>query len=983
MIELRTLGGLSVQSGDQQRMLARRMPLALLTILAVAAPHGVARDKLLALLWPDLDLEHARNALNQTLFGIRRDLGRPDVVVGRSDLRLNLDVVSCDLVRFVNAATAGDPAAAVAQYTGPFLDGFFLSDAPEFERWVEETRGRLARRAVGLLRDLATAAERAGDLHGAADLRWRVTEIDPLDSAAALELVRTLASAGERTRAVVFARRHEALLREEIGSGVDPAMSELVVRLLADGRALPSTDDTDASTPSGGGGQPPAPLRAEGDPMVAHPRPPTPLTRRPAVRAVAAAITLVVIVTAAFSRNRWQRPPAADRTSAEQATVAVLPFVVRGPAEANYLRAGLVELISRGLDGAGDVRPVDPRLVLRTVTDSSDVDDEARGYALAQDLGAQQFVLGNVSVTAGALRLSASLYERSPVLRRVVAASVDGRPDELLGLVDRLTTQLLAARTSRYRTGATDIASLSTRSLPALKAFLTGQAYRQSARYAEALEAFQDAVRLDSTFALAWYGLSNTADWASHGELVLPAAREAARYSGRLTEHDRLLTQAYLAWREDRVLAAERMYSLLVHSYPDDAESWYQLGELYFHHNSRRGRSFAEARKPFEEVRKVVPGDREALMHLIRIALRTGSRREVDSLTALALSEHPGLDEHEIRAIRAYALDDPAGKAAALRELSTASGVTLSVVAWRVSMYALDLIGADRILRLGTSPERPIALQAPARHARAFVLAGLGQLQEADQALQWLDHYGETSRGGLTTRATLVLGLPTPPPGPDIERLYSRLDSAARIDLAGADVNDSTFAFEAACFAGLAAAQAGQDGRALKWVDRLAGVRTPQGAADRARVCTGSIRARMDLRRGRVARALDILLSHRSDRVPEGTFDILDRFTIAEALFSLRRDEEAAQWFTAMAQRGFEELPFMAPSERRLGQLAERRGDRAAALSHYRRFTELWAHADPGLAAQVDSVRARLAFLDSSLARSLRGSPAGTATPGR
>ena len=50
-------------------------------------------------------------------------------------------------------------------------------------------------------------------------------------------------------------------------------------------------------------------------------------------------------------------------------------------------------------------------------------------------------------------------------------------------------------------------------------------------------------------------------------------------------------------------------------------------------------------------------------------------------------------------------------------------------------------------------------------------------------------------------------------------------------------------------------------------------------------------------------------------------------------------------------------------SLRRLGELYERRGDRAKAREYYGRFVDLWKGADPGLQPIVRDVRARMARL--------------------
>lgn len=68
-----------------------------------------------------------------------------------------------------------------------------------------------------------------------------------------------------------------------------------------------------------------------------------------------------------------------------------------------------------------------------------------------------------------------------------------------------------------------------------------------------------------------------------------------------------------LAWRLGDVNDAEYLYRALVTAYPDDIEAWYQLGEVLFHHNTARGRSFTESRQAFERVLVFNPSDREAL----------------------------------------------------------------------------------------------------------------------------------------------------------------------------------------------------------------------------------------------------------------------------------------------------------------------------------------------------------------------------------
>src|SRR5437763_12416825 len=150
--------------------------------------------------------------------------------------------------------------------------------------------------------------------------------------------------------------------------------------------------------------------------------------------------------------------------------------------------------------------------------------------------------------------------------------------------------------------------------------------------YPYALDRFQEAISLDSSFALADYRLSIAADWNGRLALADSAAANAARYASRLSLHDRMLVDALFAWRNNDIDAAERLYRTLVLLHPDDVEAWYQLGEVYFHNNPPRGRSFVEARIPFERVLALEPSNRDAPTHLMRIAAWEGRWSSVDSL---------------------------------------------------------------------------------------------------------------------------------------------------------------------------------------------------------------------------------------------------------------------------------------------------------------------------------------------------------------
>ncbi len=162
MIELRVLGALRLSASDGRDLSGfNRQPkrMALLAYLAAANPHGLQRrDTLLALFWPEVSATKARASLSQTLYSLRNALGEQAIVThGDDEVGVSRDVVWCDAQAFEAALDADRPDDALALYRGELLTGFFLSEAPEFER--AGTRGG---RRVGVGR----GARRRGG-HGA------------------------------------------------------------------------------------------------------------------------------------------------------------------------------------------------------------------------------------------------------------------------------------------------------------------------------------------------------------------------------------------------------------------------------------------------------------------------------------------------------------------------------------------------------------------------------------------------------------------------------------------------------------------------------------------------------------------------------------------------------------------------------------------------------------------------------------------------
>jgi DNA-binding SARP family transcriptional activator len=232
MLRLCTFGGLTllVDGSAVTGALTQRRQLALLALLAVTRTQGMSRDKVLSYLWPERDTETARHILNQQLYSQRRSEG-DQLFVGRKTLRLNPAMFECDLWSFEDARRAGRFEAAVDSYRGPFLDGFHLREAGEFEEWVEGQRRRLRREHLEALEQLSRIAESTGSLDDLLRWRSRAMETDPLDGTAALALARTLLLRNDRPAAIRELRDYATRVRTVLEVDPHPEVQRLLAEL--------------------------------------------------------------------------------------------------------------------------------------------------------------------------------------------------------------------------------------------------------------------------------------------------------------------------------------------------------------------------------------------------------------------------------------------------------------------------------------------------------------------------------------------------------------------------------------------------------------------------------------------------------------------------------------------------------------------------------------------------------------------------------
>ncbi|MDQ6886131.1 MAG: hypothetical protein M3068_02440 [Gemmatimonadota bacterium] len=563
MLRLNTLGGLwigSANTGAQDGPRPRR--LALLAILAAAGPKGLTRDQLLAVLWPDSTTERARHALSQTLYSLRQDLGVA-AVLATPDLRLDPTQITSDIEDFRSAVAARDWALAATLYLGPFLEGFYLSDAPQFERWAEEERAHLARDGARALEHVARAASDDGRLDDAAESWGRLTRLDPLSGAYASAYMEAISGLGDRAGALAHAKAHIELVRQELDTDPDPSVMRLVAGLKGSGPLLDVKSPAIVSEKSSGT----VPHAADAHPPAVLPSGRRVLSPRFRLAVAAGVATMALLVAAMVWRT--SSVGAAPRTSPVLAVGRIQDLVTPDSAQ---LGGVLSEMLATSLGRLTRLQVIANSRILELVPRGADTARAARTDA-ARRAGATEILEGElIPLPDHQLRFE---LRRVDIHRGIVRGGYQLTGRDRMALFDSIT--VLIASDLRVPAPTGSLAEVTTRSPIAYRLYEEGlRAFFQYDVYA-ANRLFHAAIREDSGFAMATYYA-----WRSEVAINQDAmADRVVALASHASDRDRLLILTHVGkYRSDlRALPAAESLAAL---FPNDPEAQMRAAEVIY-----------------------------------------------------------------------------------------------------------------------------------------------------------------------------------------------------------------------------------------------------------------------------------------------------------------------------------------------------------------------------------------------------------------
>ena len=563
MLRLQTFGGLALERDDAPTPRLRPQRLAIIAVIAASGNHGVSRDRLSAIFWPDSD--DPRHSLRQALYALRQEVGA-EVIVGDGVLALDSSRISCDVTEFQSSITAGDRVRAASLASGPFLNGFTLPSCPEFERWADEERAVVNTQATKLLLALAKEATASSDFENAADWWRRLTIIDPLSGRFALGYLKALASSGDRAGALAFARTHERLVRRELEADPDPEIRRLEAEL----RALPSPAVTRVAP-----AKRTAPIAEVETEPEEHLVQPAPVSRRTLVRPTTIVVALAALITVVTAISAIRRNTGSTTSVSAAPTFAV--GMIREDGVPDTLRIGgvLTDMLATNLARVAGLSVLANSRLFELMLPGQDT--LPAGYSdAARRAGATEILQGRL--LTGPKWTLAMEIQRVELKTGIVKRGYRVAAADRYALVDSMTSAI--ARDLELGSPHGSIADATTDNPIAYKLYEEGlRAYNQYDQTA-AMRLMNAALEEDSSFAMAAYYAARA---NSYDVTFLPNRERAIRVAVRSPERERLTITADLR-AEDMDPGAVAIADSLATKYPMDPRGhellwktlWYQ-----------------------------------------------------------------------------------------------------------------------------------------------------------------------------------------------------------------------------------------------------------------------------------------------------------------------------------------------------------------------------------------------------------------------
>ena len=528
---------------------------------------------------------------------------------------------------------------------------------------------------------------------------------------------------------------------------------------------------------------------------------------------------------------------------------------------------------------------------------------EEIAHDIAVRVGAKAVLVGEVTPLGSGYVLSARLIGIADSVTLVAERETAADAGALIPAVEALSRKLRERIGESLRTvrAGQPLEQVTTRSLPALRAYSEGSRLVGTGRNSEAIKFLEQAVSLDSNFGMAWRRIGVIWNNRNDPARAVPAIRRAYSLRDQMPPLEAAhVTAFYLLVVEDDLPAATAAYERLLASWPDDLTALNNLGVYY----GAAGR-YREGAEMYRRALTLRPGTGLYLDNLVQNLIILDQFAAADSLLdgwiASDTSAGGRVSYHRARLAaergdyeRAYAIVDSVSKA-------------------RPNFRG---VATDLYMRQGRYREVAAALDPLASAVVEGVVRG-----NPAAALRMLDKLQADTRWDSIA--------------PDDPRPYSEL-AAAFTTTGSMDRAEAILARVARQIPEEVLRRDGMRAYAL------ASITLSRGDG---RAALTAFRRAHRLLRCTLCTAFDEGRTFEKLGDPDSAIVRYERFVNGHNV-----DAENREFFLAAALR-------------RLGELHESKGQRAKALEYYGRFVDLWKNADPEFQPLVSDIRKHMAQL--------------------
>ena len=366
--------------------------------------------------------------------------------------------------------------------------------------------------------------------------------------------------------------------------------------------------------------------------------------------AAAAIVLLLVGYTfraSIFSPSTTKATPAVAAES-----LAILPFHnASGDPSLDWLGSSLEEMLTTDVGQSSGLRTVSPNRLYEVLSDlhvaPGSVLDAVNVRRLAEFSNADRIVVGQYAKFGDQIRIDATLQDLKHPERSTTLKAETSSQNDLLAAIDRLSQSIRESlKLSPELTKELQEQSFkpSSKSLDALRFYNDGIALTRQGNNQGALARFQDSVKADPEFALAYARLGQTYANLGYDNEAEQAARHGVDLSGNLPTREKYLISANYARVVNDNPKAIEAYENLVKVSPDDADLLFDLAALYSSTSS-----FDKARAMYRKLLDRDPKNVEVLLALGRLEIRSDNAANSLDYLNRALTLAIQLDNQEER----------------------------------------------------------------------------------------------------------------------------------------------------------------------------------------------------------------------------------------------------------------------------------------------------------------------------------------------